>query len=339
MDMTGFFPLLWWTLGSATVVGACVYLVMEYQAYLLRTSVVSVPGGLRFTAQGFSVEVRHAAKEIKVIAQNGHYLRQPLAGGDDEVQTGALSVTLPAVGLKIEVSRISVKGQDGDAATATGFSRIVFSASDEPMQKALGRSGGDRSELRLDRVPDTIATNFQQFANGLRAWIDKIEQQMAAQALEQRKREEEAAIAAAGLAVEPEPVEDTSVPLSDADREARAGAQIEKWRQAAGFKGSSTEVSFDARGHIVWLIDLDPTGRVILHAGKRTFHGSLKGATVTGIGSEMEIAVRDDYWSEDDPRLVQFRVLGGSSPEIRRAWKERLEQLIQSFGGSSIQGR
>lgn len=339
MDMTGFFPLLWWTLGSATVVGACVYMVMEYQAYLLRTSVVSVPGGLRFTAQGFSVEVRHAAKEILVIAKDGHYVTQTIAGGDEQVQTGNLSVALPAVGLNIDVSRIAVKGQAGEASTATGYSRIVFTASDEPKRKALGRSGAHPFELRLDRVPDTIAANFQQFANGLRAWIDKVEQQLAAQALEQRKREDAAAAAAAGLAVAPEPVEDTSVPLSDADREARAAAQIETWRQAAGFKGSSTEVSFDARGKIVWLIDLDPTGRVILHADKRTFHGSLKGATVTGIGSEMEVAVRDDYWSEDDPRLVPFRLLGGSAPEIRRAWKERLEQLIQSFGGSSIQGR
>ncbi len=335
MEMTGFLPLLWWTLGGAAVVGAGVYLFMEYQAYLLRTSVISVPGGLRFVAQGFSVESRHSAKEIKIIAKSGHYVRQPLAGGDEEVQTGALEVTLPAIGLQIEVARISVKGQGGAAATATGVSRIVFAATDEPVQQAMGRSGGDKSELRLDRVPDAIAVNFQQFANGLRAWIEKIEGQLAAQVAEQRKREAEAAAAAAGLTVEPE--EDPSVPLSEADREARAGAQLEKWRTAAGFKGSSTEMSFDARGQIVWLIDLDPSGRVILHANKRTFHGSLRGATVTGIGAEVEVAVRDDYWSEDDPRLSAFRVLTGSTPENRRAWKERLELLIQSFGAKSGQ--
>jgi hypothetical protein len=337
MEMTGFFSLLWWTLGGAMVVGAAIYLFMEYQAYLLRTSVISVPGGLRFVAQGFSVESRHAAKEIIIIAKDGHYTRQPLDGGDEEQQTGSLSVTLPAVGLQIEVSRISVKAQDGGPATATGFSRIVFLASDEPKQKALGRSGGNRSQLKLDRVPDPIATDFQQFANGLRAWIDKVEQQLAAQVQAQRQKEQEAAAAAAGLLVEPE--EDTSVPLSEADREARAGAQIDKWRAAAGFKGTSTEVSFDARGRITWLIDLDPTGRVILHAGNRTFHGNLKGATVTGIGAEIEVAVRDDYWSEDDPRLVPFRVLGGTTPENRRAWKERLELLVQSLGSNAGQGR
>lgn len=335
MEMTGFLPLLWWTLGGAAVVGAAIYLFMEYQAYMLRTSVISVPGGLRFVAQGFSVESRHAAKEVIVVAREGRYIRQPLAGGDQEVTTGSQTVTVPAVGLKIEVSRISVKGPEGEAATATGFSRIVFVASDEPLQKALGRTGGERSELRLDRVPDPIATDFQQFANGLRAWIDKVEQQVAAQVAAQRQKEEEAAAAAAGLAVEPE--EDPSVPLSEQEREARAGAQLEKWRTAAGFKGSSTEMSFDARGKIVWLIDLDPTGRVILHAGDRTFKGSLMGATVVGIGSEVEVAVRDDYWTEDDPRLVAFRVLGGSTPENRRAWKERLDLLIQNLGGKSAQ--
>lgn len=333
--MTEFFPLLWWTLGGAAVVGAGVYLFMEYQAYLLRTSVISVPGGLRFVAQGFTVESRHGSKEIIVVARDGRYIRQPLAGGDEEIQTGSLSVTLPAVGMRIDVSRISVKGQEGEAATATGFSRITLAASDETMQKALGRSGGDRSEVRLDRVPDAIATNFQQFANGLRAWIDKIEQQIAAQVEAQRQKEAQAAVVAAGLAVEPE--EDPTVPLSEEEREARAGAQLEKWRKAAGFKGSSTEMSFDARGKIVWLIDLDQTGRVILHAGDRTFHGSLLGATVVGIGSEVEVAVRDDYWTEDDTRLVAFRVLAGSTPENRRAWKERLDLLIQNLGGKSAQ--
>ena len=211
----------------------------------------------------------------------------------------------------------------------------MFAATDEPVQKALGRSGGDRSELRIDRVPDAIAVNFQQFANGLRAWIEKVEQQLAAKVAEQRQREQEAAAAAAGLTVAPE--EDPTVPLSEADREGRAAAQLEKWRAAAGFKGASTEMHFDNRGQMVWLIDLDPTGKVILHADKRTFHGSLKGATVNGFGSELEVAVRDDYWSEDDPRLVAFRILGGSKPENRRAWKERLDQLIQSFGGDANQ--
>ena len=317
--MTGFFPLLWWALGGASVLGGAVYLFMEYQAHLLRTSVASVPGGLLFAAQGFSVESRHAAKEVKVIARHAAYARQALPDGDEEQQKGALTVVLAAVGLQIEVSRISVKDGDEGDAVPTGFSCIVFSASDETLRNAQGKLASERSQLKLDRVPDPIATDFQQFANGLRVWIDKVEQQAEAQAAAQlqREREQEQAEAA--------------VPLSEADREARAGAQIEKWRAIAGFKGTSTEVSFDGNGQIVWLIDLEPAGRVILHADNRTFHGSLKGAVVVGVGTEMEVSVRDDSWSEQAPRMAAFRVLGGTTPESRRAWKERLDILIKSL--------
>jgi hypothetical protein len=327
--MTGFFPLLWWALGAASVLGAAVYLFMEYQAYLLRTSVTSVPGGLRFTAQGFTVESRHSAKEIKVIARNGVYARQALPHGEEEQQRGNVDLSLSAIGLEIEVSRVSVKdGEEGDA-KPTGYSRIVFSASDEKIRKTQGKLASERSQLKLDHVPDSIASDFQQFANGLRAWIDKVEQQLEAQLAAQRQREQEEAAAALVLQVDPK--EDTSIPLNEAQREERATAQIEKWRAAAGFKGTSTEVSFDARGQIVWAIDLNPTGRVILHANKRTFYGSLIGASVVGIGTELEISVRDDYWTEEDPRLIAFRVLGGTAPENRRAWKERLDILIQSL--------
>jgi hypothetical protein len=333
MEMTGFLPLMWWALGAAAALGTCIYLYMEYQAYLLRTSVVSVPGGLRFTAQGLTVESRHAGKEIKVITKNGRYARQPLAGGEEEVQTGPLTVTLVAIGLQIEVARVSVKDPKGGAARATGFSRIVFAATDEPLHKAMGKAGGHRSELRIDAVPDPIATNFQQFANGLRAWIEKVEQQLQAKIAEQRKLEQEAHEAQLAVA----PVEDTSAPMTDADRQARAAAQLEKWRAAAGFKGTSTEMQIDDRGNIVWLIDLEASGKAILHVTGRTFHGSLKGATVNGFGSELEVAVRDEYWTEDDPRLAAFRILGGSKAEIRRAWKERLDLMIQNLGGDAGQ--
>jgi hypothetical protein len=331
--MTGFFPLLWWALGGASVLGGAVYLFMEYQAHLLRTSVASVPGGLLFAAQGFSVESRHAAKEVKVIARHAAYARQALPDGDEEQQKGALTVVLAAVGLQIEVSRISVKDGDEGDAVPTGFSCIVFSASDETLRNAQGKLASERSQLKLDRVPDPIATDFQQFANGLRAWIDKVEQQAQAQAAAQRQREREQEQAEAAAQAAPVgTATGTSTVLSEADREARAGAQIEKWRTAAGFKGTSTELSFDGNGQVVWLIDLEPAGRVILHANNRTFHGSLKGAAVVGIGTELEVSVRDDYWSEQDPRLVAFRVLGGTTPESRRAWKERLDILIQSLG-------
>jgi len=340
MDMSGFFPLLWWTLGGAMAVGTAVYMFMEYQAYLLRTKVINIPGGLRFVAQGFAVEVRHAAKEILVLAKDGKYTRQTLPDGDEQVQTGALSTKLAAAGLRIEVARISVKDGPQGKPVATGLSRIVLVASDEMLRKTQGKQPSERSELRLDRVPDPIASDFQQFANGVRAWIDKIEQRLTAELAAQRQREEaEAAAAAKAASLAAATVEDTSVPKNEEERKARAHAQLEKWRQAAGFKGTSTEMQFDDMGRIVWLIDLDQSGRVILHGANRTFHGSLKGASVTGIGAELEIAVRDDYWSEDDPRLVVFRLMAGAASDVRRAWKERVGLLIQSLGGSTGQRR
>jgi len=235
----------------------------------------------------------------------------------------------------MEVARVSVKEADADKATPTGVCRIVFAASDERQRQAQGKVASQRTELRLDQVPESIAADFQQFANGLRAWIDKIEHRLAAQVVEQRRQEEaEAAKAAAAAAAV---ADDTSVPLSDEERQARANQQLEKWRREAGFRGTSTEMRVDPRGRIEWLIDLEPSGQVILHAGDRTFHGSLKGASVTGIGAELEVAVRDDYWTEDDPRLVAFRVLGGAAVDTRRAWKERLEMMIQHVGGHQVQ--
>ena len=161
MEMTGFVPLLLWALVGATVLGGGFYLYVEYQTYLLRTSVSSVPGGLRFVAQGLTVESRHSKKELKITAKNGRYVRQLLAGGDEEVQVGPLEVTIAAIGLQIEVSRVAVKDPEGGPAKATGFSRIVFLATDQPLQTAMGHTGGYRSELHLDRVPDAIATQFQ----------------------------------------------------------------------------------------------------------------------------------------------------------------------------------
>ena len=46
----------------------------------------------------------------------------------------------------------------------------------------------------------------------------------------------------------------------------------------------------------------------------------------------VELGVRDDYWTEDEPLLATFRILGGASPDVRRAWNERLDILVQSLG-------
>ena len=321
-------PLLWWSLGAAGLVGAGVYLYMEYQAYLLRTSVSGIPGGLRFTSQPFVVEARYGAKQVVVEARNGQYKRQPLPEGEETLETGSVTATLPAAGLQMRMFRMVEKGTDADEPKCTGVCRIVFAASDALKMQVSHASVGERAELRLEGVPPRVANDFQAFANTLQTWLDKVEHGLRMEIEAVRLREEEEARAKAqaerdALAAE--------AALSDADRASLAETQIAAWRAAAGFKGTTTEVSIDPDGQISWFIDLEPGGRVILHANKRTFSGSLKGAFVGSLGGELEVGVRDDYWTEDQP-LSTFRILGGASPDLRRAWKERLDLLVQNLG-------
>ena len=187
MAMTGFFPLLWWSLAGACAVGGSVYLFIEYQAYLLRTSVSSVPGGLRFQSHRFSVESRTSAKQLVVQTKGGHYVCQPLTGGDEQVQTGAQTVTFDAVGLRMEVFRTLGAVEGEEKPKETGFSTVYFKTSDELTQQARGHAASERSELRLDHVPDPIAREFAGFANGMHDWIAKVERRLAADVQEKRQ--------------------------------------------------------------------------------------------------------------------------------------------------------
>ncbi len=336
MDSIGFLPLLWWALGLALVLGAGVYGYMEYNAYLLRTQVSGIPGGLRFFSQVLEVDALYGPKHLVVKTRNGELKRKPLPEGDEAVQTGALTVTLPAPGMQIQVFRIVEREDAGEKPNETGYSSIVFNASDELTMRATQQPKGERAVLRLDGVPAPIALDFQRFANGLQTWLGKIEHGLKREIDEQRQREEAEAKAAARAAAAAKAAQNPDAVLTDEQREALAAEQIATWRAAAGFKGNATEVSIDPNGAIRWFIDLDPTGRIILHADHRTLNGSLLGATVTSLGGELEVAVRDDYWTEDDPRLVAFRILGGASPDLRRAWKERLDILVQHLSKGAV---
>lgn len=333
MAMTGFFPLLWWSLAGACAVGGSVYLFIEYQAYLLRTSVSSVPGGLRFQSHRFSVESRTSAKQLVVQTKGGHYARQPQAGGDEQVQTGAQTVTLDAVGLRMEVFRNMGAVEGEDKPKETGLSTVYFKTSDELTQQAKGREASERSVLRLDHVPDPIAREFAGFANGMHDWIAKIERQVAADVQAKRQRAEDdaratAAAAAAAAANAVPGLDDPAAVLSEAEREARAATQIALWRQAAGFIGTFSKVSIDPRGQIEWFVDLDPAGQVTLHGGRRTFHGSLKGGRLNALSTELEVSVRDDSWTPESPQLVAFRILLGSPAQDRLVWIKRLAAAI-----------
>ena len=325
---------MWWALIAALVVGGSIYAYIEYHAYLLRTEVTTLPTGLRFTAQGFSVESRNSSKDIVVQTRDGHYTHKAAADAEPTVQTGGMTVTLSAVGTQFEVARLMIKPDAGLATQETGFSNLTFSASDTLRCQAERRTPGEQSVLRIEHVPNAIAADFQLFVARLQLWIAKMERTILIDLDARRKAEEETARAeakAAAAAKKGMSSTTTNGPLTDAEREARAAEQIASWRKVAGFKGSSTEVSIGPAGEVVWFIDLDPGGRVILHAANRTFHGSLKGAHVTVLAGELEIGVRDDFWTEYDPQLVTFRVLSGVAPEARLAWKERLDILIRSL--------
>ncbi len=320
--------VVWWALIAALVIGGGIYAYMEYHAYLLRTDVATLPTGVRFTAQGLVVESHNASREVVVQTHHGSYTHQKSPDAQPQQQTGSLTATFAAVGLKISTSRVVIKPDGGGPPVDTGFNTIVFQSSDDLACRAEGRPPGETSSVRIDHVPDAIAHDFQSYANRLLLWVDKLEHNVRIDVEKRRKEEEERERAEAQAA---KARKNAPAALTEAEREAKAAAQIEVWRDKARFKGSSSEMSIDANGDIVWFIDLHPTGRAILHANKRTFHGSLEGAKVTALTGELEIGVRDDYWTEDDPQLLKFRILSGTTPESRLAWKERLEILIRGL--------
>ena len=327
--MTEFSTVLWWSLGGVAVFVGGFLLYLEYGAMQLRTRVQPVPGGLRFVAHDFSVESLTSARELKVKAgKNARYHREHKVLGETEDKIAPLNVTLPLAGLRIEVMRLSLKSpEEGAAPAATGFSRILITSSDELLNTLQGRPPGARTELRLDRVHDRIAEDFNRFANGVHFAVEKVEKQLLAQA------EAEAALppppSAEDLAAAAEADAAAQAPI---DPKARAEEQLAQWRAAAGFTGTHTDYALDEVGKIAWLIDLDPAGRVILHANQRSFYGSLRGASVTVLASDMEVSVRDAYWTKEDPRLVAFRIMAGKPMDEQRAWKQRLGKAIDSLG-------
>lgn len=322
-------PLIYWALLAAVSLGALVFGYIEYQTYLLRTNVKSVPGGLRFTAQTFTVEARQSEGVVQVTCKNGQHKSQPLAGGAEQMHTGALALALPAAGMRIQVARIAMRAGPDAPSTATGFSTIVFTASDEMVFKVQGKRGGQCSTVRLDRIPDSVAMAFRHFSGGLEAWIEKLESGLAADIA---AREEQAAKKAAEQAADQAAAAQTPGGLFDsAEQEAKAQTQLAQWRHGAGFSGTATDMHFDAKGEVDWLIDLNPDGRIILHAKNRHFHGDLNGAVVTMLADELEVMVRDEYWQEGDNRMPAFRVLKGASQETLVAWRKRLSEAMERF--------
>jgi hypothetical protein len=321
-----------WLVGAVAVMVGGLYGYLEYQASLLKTRTTAIPGGLRFSAHGLTVEVLRGPQHLVVQTDRGRYVHQALEGGEEQEQEGSLKVTLPAPGLRIEVSRAMRKLPDQEEAQPTGLCTIEFHASDEMAFTAEGKSGGERSALRIDHVHEKIAMGFNQFAGQVRVWVEKLEKNIAHQAqLAQQKLDAEAAEVARTARAQKAAEQAKGPSMEPAD-------QIAQWRQVAGFSGTS-EVGYTPDGRIDWFIDLDTRGRITLHAGGLTIHTNLMGAKVSTLGAELEIGVRDEYWSEAEPELQVFRLFKGAHSDVRRAWKERIEILCDKLRSGEISVR
>jgi len=306
------FNLAWLVAGLAVASVVAWFGWIEYQAHLLKTRVEQAGGVLRFVAHGWSVEAQRSTNEVVVHSRHAHYSRQPAGGGSEQVQDGHVTAKLPAPGLRIDI-------KPGHSA---GQCVVEFHASDELTLAAHGKRGGESAVVRLDRVPEPVAASFGQFASQLRLWVEKLEKRLATQ------REAEVAEKAAQEAALAEAAAAAAAATGEASKEILTpDVQVARWRKAAGFAGTSSEIGLNDKGGILWYIDLDPTGRITLHANNRTIHTTLAGATIVSLGGELEVGVRDDYWSEDEPELRTFRILKGLPPDERRAWKERMEIL------------
>ncbi|MDH4451138.1 MAG: hypothetical protein QE265_11205 [Rhodoferax sp.] len=318
--MSGSIDWLWWCVCAVFVLAVAVYLLAELQAYGLRTAVAKIPGGQRFTARAFSVDMLRSAGKLRVKTRQAHY-SQPAQDEQAPIdKTGPLDVTFEAVGLRIDIAPLP---------RAPAPAHTAFWAHAAPWRAGQKHSvtfhaAPAQATLRLDNVPTHVAERFWAFAKQVEVWVERTEQQheeqLRAQAAAQREAEELAASRAAAKAKG----KAVSIPPEE---------QIAQWRRVAGFTGSSSEIGLDSNGQIDWFIDLDPTGRITLHSGKQTAHTTLRGATITSLGGELEINVLD---ADDHPDPHSFRVLKNMPPDVRRAWKERLEMLRDSLKRSPL---
>ena len=312
----------------AAVAVAVIYGYMEYQVRMLRTTATRLAGGLLFTSKFLTVGTRNASQEVVVNAPMARHAVEVAAADLARMSRQELAVVLPALGLQCEV-KADIRTKAGGAADRC---TITFTASNAAKLEALGLPATPAAVVVIDNVPWPVAHAFQRFSTQMDLWIERAEHRLhLARAAEKRKQEaaQAAALRAASKGVQRQ--EDYGYPASDEVCRTRIDKQIAALRATAGFKGSSSEFKADPGGKLLWFVDLDPTGRVILQSGNRSFHGSLKGAKITALTSELEVGVRDALWADDEPMLSNFNILAGAKPEIRVAWKERLEILIRSL--------
>jgi hypothetical protein len=301
---------------------------LELRLRATRTRVLQIPGGLYFEARDFSMQVLR--KEQTLHVQYRHGVLAPAQGSAQAgvAPSGHAQYSFKALGFRAEV-----RAELAAVVPATQTPQADAAASSAAQQVAIVLHGADSSRLTLEKVHPVVASNFEAFFLQVRHWIDKLEWRAERErvrglrsAAEAAQAEEHAQQVASLLRAAP-----PNQPLTPEAREAIAQAQIAQWRANAGFVGQHTVHQVDAKGFVVWFVDLASDGRITLHADKRTIHSSLLGASITPTGGDLELGVRDAFWTPDDPDLRMFKVLRGVKPEERRAWKERLEIIRDSL--------
>jgi len=305
----------WWVLGALVSAGVLTYAVFEYLKWLERTQVYKLPNGLRFVAHGFQIEVNRTGKKIGIKSARGHYKKAQAETAAALEKSGELKVSLLAMGLRTQVApMLTTSGQ-----TASTQCSIHFDGTEEKVT------------VIIPFVPNKVGEAFNEFWRQIAVWIEKME--------ERRAKEEAAKASAEAMALEVAKQAEAGVDETGATAELTADAQVAQWREVAGFKGTSSDIALDENGKIVWFIDLDPTGRVILHSDKRTAIANLLGAQLVSLGGELEVTVREEFWTEAEPETRSFRLLKGRSPDERRAWKERMEILRGQLQADAKPGR
>lgn len=321
----------------ALLVGAGLYFYMDIQAREIRTEVVPAEDGPCFIAKDFSVEVQRTAKCVIVKANRAAMSIKAIDSGLMTEKSGQIEVKLPAAGLGMDVlNNPRVNGATGSAGSA-GKCSIRITASDEKTLALKPVAGGQAWVISLASIALPVALDFEKFAGRVQVWVQKVEHLLEIELKEKERKQEEQAKAAeqeqllasakAGMGnLSPD------AELTDEQREAVAAVMIDKWRKDAGFAGEHSKVSIDSQGRIDWFIDLCEDGRITLHNDARTIHTTLHGAIIVPMDHEMEIGVRDEYWTEEDSSLRFYRVLKGVPVPERRAWQERLEIICGSLG-------
>lgn len=303
--------------------GWLVWSYMQQNAKLLETRTIEIPGGLRFEAHAFSVEMHQTDKCVKVSAQPGTMQVKALhEDGTEHNQDGVSPLTLPAAGLSVAVVRTPVASEGRSGGQATNTFDIVFNAAGELSAEPDAGGHTTATVVRLQGLPAPVAKSFQAFASRLTIWADKVTKFAAQDKAQALQAAQDAATAA--LEAQTKAEAEQAAPVEEETNSLDLAGQIAKWRKTAGFSGQYSEVSTHNKGGINWFIDLVPDGRITLHCNKRTVFTTLHGATITAVPKAIEIGVRDEYWFDGDPLMV-FQVLEGSPPNERRQWQEWLE--------------